>query len=94
MALHHSESILQPDMSCAEIGLPNLDPVEQPERELEFDAILEADEAANGLVQLNEEQAELVDGVLQDLRAMQNGEAPKCWAYFLKGPGGSGKTMC
>ena len=28
MALLHIESILQPNMSCAEIGLPNLEPVE------------------------------------------------------------------
>jgi hypothetical protein len=94
MALRHIESVLQPDMSCSVLGLPEIEPVEQPEGELDFDVVAEADEAANSLAQLNEEQAQLLDSVLQDLRAIQNDEGPKCRAYFLDGPGGSGKTMC
>jgi hypothetical protein len=94
IALRHIESVLQPDMSCPVLGLPELEPVEQPQGELEFDVAAEAHEAANLLAQLNEEQAQLLDSVLQDLRAIQNDEGPKCRAYFLDGPGGSGKTMC
>jgi hypothetical protein len=93
MALHHIESILQPDMSGVAMGLPELQP-ELPERELEFDAAAESLEADTLISQLNDEQAELVDTVIRDLRAIQQGEALKCRAYFLDGPGGSGKTMC
>ena len=94
VALRHVQSILEPDMSCAELGLPEVMPIEQAERETGFDRGAEAEEAERNIALLNDEQRMLVDKVLGDLTAITNGEAPKCRAYFLDGPGGSGKTMC
>ena len=89
MALHHSQSLLQPDMLCSAIGLPELEPLEQPEHESQFDQVAEAAEAANLIDLLNDKQSEVIDSVLLDLRAIQNSEGLKCRAYFLDGPGGS-----
>ena len=94
LALHHIESLLQTETSCAELGLPEIQPIEQPERETEFDPATEAQEADECIALLNEKQRSLVDSVCQDLISIRNGEDLKCRAYFLDGPGGSGKTMC
>ena len=55
---------------------------------MELDAVLEADEAANGLAQLNDEQAELVDGVLQDLEGHAEWRNTKVSGLLLRGASG------
>ena len=59
----------------------------------EFDIELELQQSNEQMAKLNTDQRMLVDHVLEDLNAIRQGEAPKCRAYFLDGPGGSGKTM-
>jgi hypothetical protein len=80
-------------MSCARIGLPNIDPIQHIEPEPEFDIAAEDEQARIQVAKLNDEQSMLVDSVLQDLAAIREGQPPQTRAYFLDGPGGSGKTM-
>ena len=95
MALHHIDSLLKPDTSCVELGLPEID-VELPERDpADFNPDAERALAEQLIAELNEEQAELVSLVTDALRSMeQEGEAPTSRAFFLDGPGGTGKTRC
>ncbi len=46
------------------------------------------------LTTLNEDQTFLVQSIMTDLNEINHSYAPKCRAYFLEGPGGTGKTWC
>jgi RecA/RadA recombinase len=70
-------------LSCKELGLP----IQQ------FDIQQEEETAMAQMALLNIEQQALVDVVLQAIHNIIDGEAPQCRAFFLDGPGGSGKTM-
>jgi hypothetical protein len=94
-ALQVIEDILQQHrMSCNGLGLPAIDPAQQFDPEPEFDIAVEEENAAALIAKLNDKQRMLVDRVLQDIAGIQEGQPPRCRAYFLDGPGGSGKTMC
>jgi hypothetical protein len=80
MALRHVESLLQPEKTGAELGLPDIDPDDDLQEESEFDAERESTEAERCIRMLNDEQAALVDSVMADLEEIQK-------AYFLDGPG-------
>ena len=93
-ALQDIESTLQQfGMSCKSIKLPDIQPIQMMEEPNEFDIELELQQSNEQMAKLNTDQRMLVDHVLEDLNAIRQGEAPKCRAYFLDGPGGSGKTM-
>ena len=93
-ALQDIESTLQQfGMSCKSIKLPDIQPIQMMEEPNEFDIELELQQSNEQMAKLNTDQRMLVDHVLDDLNAIRQGEAPKCRAYFLDGPGGSGKTM-
>ena len=75
------DAILQESsMSCSGLG--------------EFDITLEETGAVTKMAKLNDEQCMLIDNVLQDLDEIRDGHPPRSLAYFLDGPGGSGKIMC
>jgi hypothetical protein len=94
-ALHHIQSILEQNgMSCTDFDLPDLDPTLLEHDNQDYDRAVEEQQAQAQIEMLNDEQGALVDRVLQDLAEIRRGEPDKCRAYFLDGPGGSGKTMC
>jgi hypothetical protein len=82
-------------MSCSDFDLPELDPALLEEQDdHDYDREDEGDQARIQIEMLNDEQRALVDRVLQDLNELRQNEPAKCRAYFLDGPGGSGKTLC
>ena len=94
-ALQAIDAILQESgMSCSGLGLPDIDGAQIMEAAPEFDIALEEMEAVIQMAKLNSEQRMLVDSILQDLDEIRDGHPPRNRAYFLEGPGGSGKTMC
>jgi hypothetical protein len=91
-ALQEIEAILlQNGMSTKDLGLPDVDNI-QPFHQ-DFDREREHEEATAQMGLLNNEQRALVDTVLQALEHIRQGHPPQCQAFFLDGPGGSGKTM-
>ena len=93
-ALQDIESTLQQfGMSCDSLNLPDIEPINMLEEPNDFDVEFELHQSNEQMAKLNREQRILVDQVLEDLNAIRDGEEPKCRAYFLDGPGGSGKTM-
>jgi hypothetical protein len=91
-ALHDIQAILQQNgMSCLDFGLPNGEIIEVMDTDFDVDQQLNI--AATNIALLNPEQRVLVDEVLEALEEIKQGHAPKCRAYFLDGPGGTGKTM-
>ena len=93
-ALQDIESTLQQfGMSYKSLKLPDIQPIQMMEEPKEFDIELELQQSNEQMAKLNTDQRMLVDYVLEDLNAIRQGEAPQCRAYFLDGPGGSGKTM-
>jgi primosomal protein N' len=94
-ALLHIEATLKENgMSCSQLGLPDIDNTRIMEATPDFDIAHEEMEAITQMAKLNDEQRMLVDGVIQDLDEIRNGNAARSRTYFLDGPGGSGKTMC
>ena len=92
-ALQHIESVLQQGgTSCTHYGLPKPDAVLEVQA---YNCVEEAITASTNMALLNEDQRRLVDEVLQALQNVndQNFMHPQCFAYFLYGPGGTGKTM-
>jgi hypothetical protein len=92
-ALMCIEDVLtQNRMSCKDLGLPepNLIPTMQSEECLNL--AVEKQQLDIQMEKLNNEQRMMMDMVLRDLE-MREEAAPQASAYFLDGPGGSGKTM-
>ncbi len=94
LSLQHIESLLQPDKSCSDLGLPNINTLEPNFHQQTIDSIAEMSLAEKYLQSLNEDQNILVQSIINDLYEINNGNPPKCKAYFLDGPGGTGKTWC
>ena len=92
LALQDIENVLvQTGKSCAALGLPA--PVNVTFNEDIPDIAEEADIGARNMLLLNEEQQIMTNQVLQAVHEVINGAAPACRAFYLDGPGGSGKTM-
>lgn len=90
-ALQNIESVLQQSgVSCIDYGLPSVIAVSATET---FDHVREALTASTNIALLNEDQRLLVDEVLQAVQDFNCETNPQCRAYFLDGPGGTGKTM-
>ena len=71
-----------------EIGLPNIqmsDSCEDNESETEY--------ASPNIEKLNVMQRYMYNIIMTNVNEVQNGFPSQCRAYFLDGPGGSGKTM-
>lgn len=77
-------------MSCGDVGLPI--PVHQQVIQCDYDMREEHDIGVRLLEMLNDEQRHVADRVLEDIRETKEDMPPKCRAYFMEGPGGSGKT--
>ena len=91
MALQTLDTILQQGgMSCQSLGLPNVD--QEVRLHQEFDQDQELQNAEAQIQHLNQQQLLLVNTVLQALDSVQNGHSQEAHAYFVDGPGGSGKT--
>lgn len=92
LALHHIYSILrQTGTSATKLGLPDVEPLGAIcVQDVEFDIATEREQASVLMATLNEEQRDLVNHVLRDLDV--EGHPTTGTAYFLDGPGGSGKT--
>jgi hypothetical protein len=91
-ALQHIEALLiQNGLTCKELGLPDVDAILPFDQQ--FDIQQEEETAMAQMALLNNEQRALVDAVLQAIHNITDGQAPQCRAFFLDGPGGSGKTM-
>lgn len=90
-ALQHIESILvQNGLSCKDLGLPNVESIDPYDQQ--FDLTDDLNTVNRQMPLLNDEQKMLVDAILQALDEIKQ-EVAQCRAYFLDGPGGSGKTM-
>ena len=90
-ALQHIREILESNgESYTSYDLPEIVDDEDVSSEAEFHVAKEI--AQSKLDALNQQQRSIVDSVLQALNEMRNGEHTRCRAYFLGGPGGSGKT--
>ncbi|XP_072047483.1 uncharacterized protein [Amphiura filiformis] len=91
-ALQDIESILlQSGLSCSDVGLPEVQAVREVD---EFvDVAAETEYAQTNLAKLNPEQKLLVDTIFAAIQGVLQGAPPLCQAYFLDGPGGTGKTM-
>ena len=91
-ALHDIQDILsQMGLTCSDLGLP----VPQMARTsiVAFDIAEETQHAEENLPRLNPEQRKLVDAVFGALDMVASGATAVSHAFFLDGPGGSGKTM-
>ena len=93
-ALSHIQSILkESSLSCADFGLPHtgdiIDVGEICPTDNNLDELRQSEAI---MASLNEDQRALVDSILQAIDTITSGCPPKCHAYFLDGPGGSGKT--
>ena len=53
----------------------------------------DAEYALANVEKLNEMQRYMYDVIMQNVEEVQAGVTSQCRAYFLDGPGGSGKTM-
>lgn len=95
LALSHINSILQQEgLSTSVLGLPQLHPINPNyNQQTEFDIAMETQQASTLTGKLNKEQSQMVNSVLHDLTQLNEGNTSLCRAYFLDGPGGSGKTM-
>jgi primosomal protein N' len=95
-ALLHIQSVLeQSGMSVSDFGLPQIEDIIVPEEvDQGYDVETEQQQAEELRQTLTEEQSALVDRILQDLNELNQGEVSTCRAYYLEGPGGSGKTRC
>ena len=58
-----------------------------------FDTQAEQEYATANLAKLNTEQQHVVDTIFAAVEEVQRNQPAKCRAFFLDGPGGSGKTM-
>jgi hypothetical protein len=91
-ALQHIQVIFQENgMSCMDLGLPDIQNDNLIEEEL--DLYQEPQTATAQVASLNDQQRSLVDAILVALDKIVRQEPARCHAYFLDGPGGSGKTM-
>ena len=91
-ALQEIETVLlQNGLSGADLGLPNVEGI-QPFDE-QFNLAHEQDTVNTNMARLNDDQRALVDAVIQAVEDIQQGNTSQCRAFFLDGPGGSGKTM-
>ena len=97
-ALNHIQSTLeQSGFTCKDFSIPQFNPntlAQDLTADPGFDITQESNEAKILLNILNNEQQQFVDQILGDLADIKRGDQPKCRAYFLDGPGGTGKTMC
>ena len=92
LALAHFESIFKENgQDCASFGLPT--PSEVNDHAAEVDLQEEQRIVEENFAKLNNDQRVIVDEVLQAVNQVQQGDSPKPRAYFIDGPGGSGKTM-
>ncbi|XP_064644731.1 uncharacterized protein LOC135498406 [Lineus longissimus] len=94
-ALLHLQSILeQHGLSCAHFKLPTPQATNSVAFHAQFNTVAEQKEADELMAMLNSDQRQFVDRILTDLCEVCTAAKPKCRAYFLDGPGGSGKTTC
>lgn len=95
-ALFHIESILeQHGMTCSDFDLPHVaDPDILGQHEEVNGDEAEHQQAEELIQMLNNDQRALIDRILEDFAEVGQNAGPKRRAYFLDGPGGSGKTMC
>ncbi|XP_014670443.1 PREDICTED: uncharacterized protein LOC106811370 [Priapulus caudatus] len=93
-ALLHIDSILrQASMKCSDFNLPLMDTQEIITNDTpQFN--VSPQQAQELIAKLNDDQHSFVQAVIQDLHDIQTAATPKCRAYFLDGPGGTGKTLC
>jgi hypothetical protein len=92
-ALREIDVILgQSGMSCSDFGLPNVEVIAVDQID-QYDIAQEERQATLQMAKLNADQRRMIDLIMEDLDDIRNGQHQKCRAYFLDGPGGSGKTM-
>jgi hypothetical protein len=83
--------LLQAGTTCAALGLPDVQDIDV--LQTDFDLAQEEEVATANMRLLNTEQLALVEAVIAAASEIAQTDQPKCHAYFLDGPGGSGKTM-
>ena len=80
-------SLIECGIMCVDLGLPKLDTMP-----FDTDNVMEMDTPMPSLDILNSEQMALVETMINTLKQLQSGCEPESRAFFLDGPGGSGKT--
>jgi hypothetical protein len=85
--------LLQSSLTCRDLGLPVPDDDAMHSTDQTVDIQAETDIANQNLALLNPQQHALVDAVFTAVTEVQLHQPSKCRAFFLDGPGGSGKTM-
>ncbi|XP_011678644.2 ATP-dependent DNA helicase PIF1-like [Strongylocentrotus purpuratus] len=89
-ALAHINDILkQHGLSCRSLGLP-LETLQ--DGQIQNDLLHEANQFDNPDVQMNEEQEHVINTILQCQQTISQGMNPPTTAFFIDGPGGTGKT--
>ena len=79
-------------MSCSGIGLPAAQEVHDTADSVNHASDVEF--ARSNIAKLNPEQKNLVTTILSSVEASMKDDTPhECRAFFLDGPGGTGKTM-
>ena len=92
LALQDIQSILiQAGIKCQDLKLPEVQHFNI--FHAEFDLQHEEQIVAENMEKLNDEQRTMVEAVMKAADEIQQDLPPKCRAFFLDGPGGSGKTM-
>ena len=80
-------------LTCKALGLPDVSYTDMFELDQSEHTAADAEYAQQHLAILNPEQKCLVDTIISAIQDVLRGDNPKCRAFFLDGPGGTGKTM-
>ena len=74
-----------------QLGLPKVDEIEIDNDNC--DNQIEVEYALANVEKLNVMQRYIYDIIMNNVNEVQHGSVSQCRAYFLDGPGGSGKTI-
>ena len=74
-------------LTLEQVGLPNV-----AENDTDDDSETDAEYALTDIENLNVMQRYMYDIIMNNVNEVQHGFPSQCRAYFLDGPGGSGKT--
>jgi primosomal protein N' len=86
-----NDMLLENGLSCKDLKLPDVATLETMQKNQVLHPASQ-EEAKQLIASLNTEQRQFVDVVLNALETATTDANPSCQAYYLDGPGGSGKT--
>jgi hypothetical protein len=87
---HINAQLVDSGQQCTDFNLPNPGTIDL--HNPEFDQDQERRHLEHNMARLNEDQQEIIAHVTQALGQMKQGQGSMPHAYFIDGPGGSGKT--